>query len=161
MAKKTRSRRDYDEGEWFAIPLDSGGVAVGLIARADRKGKVLLGYFFGPRRSEAPSIRELKDYERHQAALVTMFGDLGLHNGRWTVIGAETWDRNAWPLPLFARMDAVSGECYVVKYDEGDLCTEVSIRPGSSEECAVLPRDLLSGYKAVEIKLDRLLPQTR
>lgn len=59
---------NYREGDWFALPLREGGFAVGVIARANPEA-ALLGYFFGPRRGEVPSLGELSDLRAGDAVL--------------------------------------------------------------------------------------------
>lgn len=49
---------DYREGECFAVPLRDSGFGAGVIARANPKAAPL-GYFFGPRREQAPTLEEM------------------------------------------------------------------------------------------------------
>jgi hypothetical protein len=77
----------YREGDWFAVPLRDVGYAVGLIARAN-PGGVLLGYFFGPRRSEVPGLEDVAGLRPGDAVLVRMFGHLGIVRGEVAVAGA-------------------------------------------------------------------------
>jgi len=70
----------YSEGSVFLVPLRDGGYARGVVARAGPKGKILMGYFFGPRlatRDDMP----LSDLAPAQAILRMRFADLGLING--------------------------------------------------------------------------------
>lgn len=48
----------YSEGQWFAIPLNNGGYALGIIVRGSYKTKGGLGYFFGPRYEDIPDGNE-------------------------------------------------------------------------------------------------------
>ena len=59
MAKE---KRRYEEGDWFAVPLQNGGYSLGLVARADGEGGVL-GYFFGPRREQLPTKADTQGLE--------------------------------------------------------------------------------------------------
>jgi hypothetical protein len=70
----------YREGTWFAIPLETGGFGVGVVARATKRGKVILAYFFGPHRSEVPSLDEVERLSPEDAVAVAHVGDLGLHD---------------------------------------------------------------------------------
>jgi Immunity protein 26 len=154
---RSRARKSYQEGDWFAVPLRNGGYAIGLIARGDGKG-IVLGYFFGPRREHVPSLDSVKILRRDQATLVTRFGDPGLRSGYWPIIGrAECWRREEWPLPLFARIDMTAQRAWVSRYDEETLRC-VDERTIDIMTAKNYPADLLSGYGAVEIKLTRLFP---
>ena len=83
----------YGEGDWFAVPLIDGGFAVGLIARANPSG-VLLGYFFGPQRSEVPAVEGIAGLRPGDAVLVRKFGHLGIVQGKWPLLGRlDGWDR--------------------------------------------------------------------
>jgi len=81
-----RRKRPYTEGDWIAVPLTGGGFAVGVVARANRKGG-LLGYFFGSRYQTLPSVASVAGHRAEDAILVRIFGDLGLIDGRWPVLG--------------------------------------------------------------------------
>ena len=133
MAKKS----NYREGDWFAVPLDDGGYAIGVAARANPKDGVLLGYFFGPRREEVPSLRDMQNLHAADAVLVGHFGHLGLTQGKWPNIGAfDDWDRTAWPMPVFVRYEQLSGRSFKVYYDDDDpnkRVKEEQIRPGTAE----------------------------
>jgi hypothetical protein len=153
MAKKL----PYKEGDWFAVPLENGGYGVGLIARSKPGGRILLGYFFGPRREHLPSLNDVQGLTVKDAILVRRFGDLGLYNKEWPIIGpSASWNRKIWPMPSFVREDVVSGETTLIDYSEDDL-TEVSERPGSPDDLHRYPEDGLSGYGAIGIKLTDLL----
>ena len=155
-AKNSRKVR-YTEGEWFAVPLRDGGFATGVIARAAPRGRVLLGYFFGPRRQSLPGVGELRDFRPEWAVLVTRFGDLSLVDGTWPILGkTENWNRERWPMPDFIRTDVISGSRQRVRYDQSDPASESDVGAvvGPSVD---LPKDGLMGSGSVEIKLTRLL----
>jgi hypothetical protein len=95
----------YSEGSVFLVPLRKGGYARGVVARASPKGKGLLGYFFGPRLSSA-DIAKVDNLDPNSAMLRVIFGDLGLINGEWQILGVvPNWDRTQWPMPDFVRRD--------------------------------------------------------
>ena len=75
----------YSKGDWFAVPLRSGGYATGVVARIVTKG-ILLGYFFGPRRVSIPPVNELVQAAAKDAVLVQRFGDLGIIQHGWPII---------------------------------------------------------------------------
>src|SRR5688500_15207999 len=89
----------YREGDWFAVPLRTGGYALGLAARSNRRG-IVLGYFVGPRSTQLPTVEQTQGLAAGNAVYVGMFGDLGLLHGEWPVIGQGTgFSRADWPLP--------------------------------------------------------------
>lgn len=114
------TRAHYREGDWFAVPLPEGGFAVGLVARAN-PGGVLLGYFFGPKRSDVPLLSQLAALRPGDAVLVAGFGHLGLQQGVWPILGRlETWDRRDWPMPVFVRHEELTRRSLRVFYDDDD-----------------------------------------
>jgi Immunity protein 26 len=149
----------YREGDWFAVPLRGGGFGAVIIARAmPSKEGVLLGYFFGPRHDSAPTLDELGALSASDVALVERFGDLGILDGTWLLVGhTDRWDRGAWPTPAFGRLEELTGRAFKVIYDDADpnrLLGEERIDPS---ELASMPKDGLSGAGAVERILARLL----
>lgn len=161
---KRKTKLPYAEGDWFAVPLRNGGYAVGLIARSGPSGKVLFGYFFGPKRDKLPTIDEVHGLTATHAILIGQFGDLGLLKGRWPILGgASRWEREAWPMPSLARIDVVSGAARKVTYSEDDPNRPIRETTCDPEEARQLPRDSLMGAGAVEIRLTNLLsaPQER
>lgn len=146
----------YSEGSVFLVPLRKGGYALGVIARCDAKGGVLLGYFFGPRLA-SPDAAALADLDPTDAILRIRFGALGLRNGEWTVLGmAPNWNRSEWPIPDFARRDPLGRmKSRRIHYSDGDPSLIEAECP--IEDDSGLTTDSLSGYGAVEIKLTKLL----
>jgi hypothetical protein len=53
-------RIKYYEGQWFAIPLRTGGYGLGVVVRGGNKTKGGLGYFFGPRYDSIPNEKEIE-----------------------------------------------------------------------------------------------------
>ncbi len=148
---------NYREGDWFAVPLRDGGFAVGVVARANPKG-ALLGYFFGPRRDEVPSLAEVAELKPDDAVLLRKFGHLGLTGGTWPIVGrVEGWDPVDWPMPTFVRYEELSGRSFHVFYDDNDpnkLLREEQIAPGTDEQG---PKDGLMGAGFAEKVLTTLL----
>ena len=153
-----RKKLHYKEGVWFAVPLRSGGFAIGLVARMDGKGSVI-GYFFGPSHKEIPSSLDFtKGLTPDDAIFIAHFGDLGLLKGTWKVLGErEPWIREKWPLPAFVRTDVISGKHRKVLYFEDNLLKEVQLVPIVAETAKRLPEDGIFGAGAVEIRLTKLL----
>jgi hypothetical protein len=145
----------YKEGSAFVVPLRNGGYGRGVVARASPKGRVLFGYFFGPRLTNASSAT-VEGLHPENAVLRVMFGDLGLMQGSWQVYAQiPDWDRTKWEMPDFIRHDGYSKKGWLVRYADDDpnrTDTQLLIDFDPS-----IPRDSLSGFGAVEIKLSRLL----
>ena len=148
----------YSEGDWFAVPLERGGWAVGVIARSQpRYGGVLLGYFFGPRRGSVPDLAELGGLSAGDALLVRRFGHLGIRGGEWPVIGRSAgWARSRWPVPLFLREPPFSGPV-LVQRDEDDLSRVVGRRPLTDGEVVEAVTEDLLGPAVLQKELDREL----
>jgi hypothetical protein len=114
------ARGSFSEGTVFAVPLRTGGLATGVLGRAGSSG-ILFGFFFGPRRKQLPRLESLGDLTPVDAVLIGRFGDLGLRNGRWPVLGTlPNWDRSRWPMPAFARRELITGATFCVIYDDAD-----------------------------------------
>jgi hypothetical protein len=147
----------YREGDWFAVPLRCGGFGVGLIGRAN-PGGVLLGYFFGPPRSEVPKLEDVAGLRPGDAMLVGKFGHLGIVQGKWPLLGRlDGWDRRDWPTPAFVRYEELTGRSFRVFYDDDDpnrVLREEQVAPGEAEQA---PTDGLMGAGFAEGALTRLL----
>lgn len=145
------------EGDWFAVPLRSGGFALGIAARVHAGGQ-LLGYFFGPSRSEQPTLADVEGLRPSDAVLVGMFGHLGIRNGTWPVLGTTPdWDRSQWPLPVFLRHEELNGRTLEVRYDDADPSRVIDETPVEPNSEAQGPEDGLMGAGFVEQRLTRLL----
>jgi len=155
---KGKKRLPYREGTWFAVPLRTNGFAVGVVARFAGDGRTF-GYFFGPKRKSIPTVKAVGNLTFEQAIWIGRFGDLGLLNGSWPILG-ETgqWDRAAWPLPAFVRTDDDDDEssaAYITVFS--DSLDPVSCKRCDPKLAKKYPEDALSGCGAVEIRLTDLL----
>jgi hypothetical protein len=157
----TRKRVPYKTGDWFGVPLRNGGFAVGVVARAQPRKGIVFGYFFGPRRETLPEVRELHGLKPANATLLAQFGDLGLLNRTWPIIGSSGSTRENWPMPRFVRRDAITGKPQLVTYGADDPSVELRVRACDAGECVGLPEDGVYGYGAVEIKLTDVLEHER
>jgi hypothetical protein len=148
----------YSEGTVFLVPLKNGGYCRGVVARTGPEGQVLFGYFFGPRLISAGNA-ERGDLEPSQAILRARFGDLGLINSEWQILGSvPQWRRTQWPIPDFVRRDLLGRKKPVrVRYADDNPSRIESETPVQEEEVAGLAADSMSGYGAIEIKLTKLL----
>lgn len=157
VAPKKSAPLPYREGDWFAVPLRRGGYGLGVAARMNGEG-VVLGYFFGPKREQAPSLKETTGLRASNASYVSLFGDLGLIDGKWPILGhSDLWRKELWPVPYFCRYHPeLDPRAFRVEYSEDTLAAidEAEISP---EECQRMPRDGLSGFGAIEITLGKLL----
>ncbi len=146
---------DYLEGDWFLLPLRDGLSACGIVARAAPKRRIAIGFFYLAPLDATASSLDLERFRPKEAALIARFGDLGLVDGSWTILGrARSWSRNAWPNPLFCRESPLDGSVSVVEYPNGDPAGTPRVRPGTREECAQLPRDGLYGSIAIQDTLE-------
>lgn len=147
---------NYHEGTWFGVPLRQGGFAVGLVARATTQGKVILCYFFGPRRQAVPALSEVERLKPSDAIRVLRVGDLSLIRAEWPIIGiASSWKRLDWPIPPFVRRDDLSRKAWRVHYSDFDPNAIDHEEPEKYE--SVLERDGLFGSGAAELMLTKEL----
>ncbi len=155
--KKKGGKLPYGEGDWIAVPLQSGGFGVGVIARASKRGKVLFGYFFGPRLNYLPTIDSARDHVAQNAKLVAIFGDHSLYCHEWRVLGHDSrWDRLKWPMPYFSRVDE-RGKAVKVRYSEDDPSVCFEEKPCSIDEARTYLEDSMLGSHILAQLLDELL----
>lgn len=148
----------YKEGTWFAVPLREGGYAAGVVAReVPGEGKIILAYFFGPKRDAVPAMEELERLTPDAAIKVARVGDLGIMEGSWPLVGeSENWDREKWPIPHFIRKDDISRTAWRVVYAD-DNPNEVILEAPVPYETSGYERDALLGAGAAEIVVTQLL----
>jgi hypothetical protein len=151
----------YREGDWFAVPLRDGDWAVGIVARKKPRARIVLGYFFGPRRKTLPCLDDLSRLTAAEADWISIFSANGIVRGDWPVIGQHpAWDRTAWPMPAFGYRLPLVDLCVRREYPDDDpQALFVRQTPISPEECARLPEDGTSFVGAVEIRLTLLFPK--
>ena len=148
------AKRNYHEGDWFAVPLGQGGYALGIIARTSQLG-VLLGYFFGPRRTELPTLDDVTGLRPDAAVWITRFTDHGLRGRRrsgilWPILGRlADWDRSTWPLPVFARLDSRTGHAFRVYYG------------GDDDQLTVVVNDWTGKHRLIHEKVKHPQPSPR
>lgn len=112
-------------GEWLAVQIRSDSWSLGLVARVGRRG-VLLGYFFGPRFAQVPRLSDAEGLVAANAVLVGMFGDLGIQEGTWRILGRQSgWDELDWPLPQFVRRDSLDYLVKFIRYSASDISVEI------------------------------------
>ena len=125
------------------LPVERGQYVVGLIARLPRRGGVLLGYFFGPRRTSPPGDDWLNGLHAQQATVVCRFKDSSLFRGEWKLLcSLNGFDRAHWPVPAFHRFDGsvthVPGGATVtdwrVQYGDDNLIVPLSETPAEAAD---------------------------
>jgi len=111
----------YPDSSVFLVPLKDGGFARGVVARTAPGGKLLLGYFFGPRLASQTEAN-LSGLESKDAVLSLRFGDLGLLKGLWPVVGKlPGWNPAKWPMPNAVRRDPLGKtKPILIRYDDND-----------------------------------------
>lgn len=135
----------YQQGQFFLLPLSRTEYAVGLIARVPRRGGVLLGYFFGPRRSKAPDEVTLNALTASQSVLACRFKDTALIRSEWPLLGLlARFDRSDWPVPAFHRFDGsttyIPGNAtsdWRVEYSDDNLIVPVDERPAEKTDLSL------------------------
>lgn len=158
--QKYKTRR-YKEGDWLAIPLDKGGYALGIIARANSKSDYLLGYFFLIRFSSLPDQEVMAKLTSKDSAMISWFSDIGIKEDKWQVIpNHKPFSRKDWPVPIFGRPNLVEhGKGFLIEYDQEEPISSQPIRETAcnSEQLTDLPIDRKSGHLALVKKLSHLL----
>jgi Immunity protein 26 len=146
-------RKNYQMGDWFAIPLRTKGFGLGLVARAKR-GRCL-GYFFGPLHLSLPSLRDCAGLTAKGAKFVERFSDYHIRVEYWPKLGVlPGWNKDDWPMPVFASM--LLGY-FTAHYPDDDPAVDPNLVRSTEEELQGLPKDRFAGSGAVEIMLTKAL----
>lgn len=150
-------RLPYKEGSWFSLPLDEKGYALGVVSRMAPRGKIIVAHFFGPCRTDQPTLADSIGLRAEDAVKCLRVGDLGLISGEWKVLGcSDDWSREAWPVPPFIRRDELSSRAWKVTYCDDDPGTPINEERVPFETTG-MERDALFGYKAAESAVARKL----
>ena len=146
------------EGDWFAVPLKNGEYGVVVVARCNRSDAIL-GYFFGPPSRTVPVIDDVAGLEPDGAALIGRSSALGIQTGEWPSIGRlENWNREEWPMPIFAYKDLLRENLYFWRYyDPDDPSKFTGQRMVPSDTTPQGPIDGCYGYVAAQIVLSQRL----
>jgi hypothetical protein len=154
------TKRLYREGDLFAVPLRDHGYALGLVARCQPRGRILFGYFFSSRHSAPPKLSDLSTLAPDDAVLRCRFGDLGIAERSWPVLGQlPGWNREIWKMPAFVRVEALTGHKMQVIYSDADPSVEVG-ETGLAHDAETEPKDGLAGSGFVELRLTNLVNQS-
>ncbi|MEW9898391.1 Imm26 family immunity protein [Chitinivorax sp. PXF-14] len=143
-----------NNGTVVLVPVVPAGFAIGVVIRADGKGRAV-GAFFGPRVNSASDVNA-SELQLESAVLVCRFGDHGLHTKRWPMIGViPSWGSAPWHVTKFSRRHDNPDLCYVTEYDESlNVISEVVL---PAAEGKALPDEAQYGSGVVEAKLAKLL----
>jgi hypothetical protein len=151
------AREKVTSGNWYAVPLQGDAIyAVGVVTHIGHSHRdLLMGYFFGPVRSNIPMLADVVTSRPADAILIAKFGFGNIH---WPLLGRDPdWQSELWPIPAFGRVMDPPGIGVRMVYSNNDpygifVETRVSI-----EEALSLPSDSFFGSIAVEIVLTKLL----
>lgn len=149
----------YKEGDWFAIPLGDGTFVAARVARATKKGKVILGYFFGPPFRSLPDVGSISKLQPQEAILVARLGDLRLVRGEWPVLGQNDWNRESWPMPVLVSRNILSGKTLGRVYSDTDPSELISESVIPSQEADGLWSDGVFGADLIVTRLESILKQ--
>ena len=142
-------------GSVVLVPLAPDEFAVGVVIHTAGKG-CCVGAFFGPRVRSASEV-DTGGLRLENAVWVCRFGDYGIHNSLWPVIGAiPNWASAPWSVTSFARGHDDPTLCYITEYD--NVLNVKSDRVAPASEGQALPKDSLCGSAIVEKLLAKLLP---
>jgi len=149
------STSTYKLGDVFLVPLGDEGRALGVVARANKKKGIIVGYFF----KGLPD--NMTDYTAlgltpSRAIKILRFGDLALMEGNWPVVShLKDWQSEEWPMPKFVREDPFTKRAWLVSYADDDPSVELG-----EEQFAGNPMDYpkasLAGAGFVEKLLTKL-----
>src|SRR4051794_33512373 len=96
--KRPRLRR----GDWIAIPLSSGGIAVGYVTGVSPDNKLFVGYLSGKRFEIAPSMNEVAGLRPEHAIVVSRVSSYAIADGHCSIIGYQPVGPE-WAMPEFRR----------------------------------------------------------
>jgi Immunity protein 26 len=110
-----------DNGDLFIVLQGERRIALGLIARGGKKaGK--LGYFFRIELYDDAKDKANLKLDPEQAIWIQMFGDLHILRGKWPIVGKlNDFNRDDWPMPVFAHRDDLIDVDYIRTYNEDSL----------------------------------------
>ncbi len=149
------TNNSYSEGDFFAVPLKSGGYGIGIVVCAGAKGTAV-GRFFLPVQDEIPAIDKLNRYDERDSVHIEHFRDGGLRDGTWKIIGQHPrWDSYEWPIPRFGvfqpNANDSAGQAFEVELDE-DL-KAFRQKKISIDQFRTLPLEMISSSKAAQITI--------
>jgi hypothetical protein len=157
--KKAKTKKvKYREGDWFGVPLESGGWGIGIVARRDKRGGIV-GFFFGPPRKELPKSTEELDRLHHtQAVWRADIGSLGIERGTWPILGHHAnWSHERFPNPWFGWIDTSGRVAHKTQWCPDEHPDEPLEEYCPVEEAMQLPGNDAFPAGAAEWTLDQIL----
>lgn len=149
----------YVNGDVVAVPLrDDSSFGLVLIVGHDGVGAAI-GYLFDSIHPDQPTdVTQLTGIGPENVLRASRFGDLGLMNGTWLVVGQHpSWQEQEWPLLEFGGRRWAGKYAFTAVYEPEDVSRKNREEPITEDEYELLPRDAFSGSGAVEIVLTHLL----
>jgi hypothetical protein len=145
----------FQEGDWFLVPLLSGGYSAGRIARIGTSH--IYCFFFGERFREIPDLDRFLGYTKDRAVLEGITLDVALTREQWPLLGPYgPWQRGEWTMPrLFQGLDRL------IVLDPDNPSVELSnVYGGDSLQIGTYPAPGSMHPRGVEWELDYLVPRT-
>ena len=154
-----KKKISYEEGDWFAVPLNQGGYSLGRISRIGSRGGVLLGFFFKGCYQTLPLLDAYASLTPDDAILICHFCDPGLRNLTWPVLTKPLlWNRADWSWTDFGHIDALDpNQAFRRTYDDNDPFTMISQLQITPFAAKLLPKDGLGGHIFIQNRLSKLV----
>ncbi|AXV81373.1 Imm26 family immunity protein [Ralstonia solanacearum] len=149
------SSHTYKEGDVFFVPLGGGECALGVVARANRKKGIVVGYLFKGFPENAPDYTTL-DLAADCIVKILRFEDLALTKGNLPIVfHLKDWHAEEWPIPKFVREDPFTKRACFVSYADDDPSIELGEEPFAGNPMDY-PKAGLAGAGFVEKLLAKL-----
>jgi hypothetical protein len=154
------ARRNYDEGQWFLIPVPEKYLAdapdhrfgAGLVARGKR-GAIVFIYVFGPWERE-PEPERLASLQPGGELLLELMSDRWLRDGTFKLLAlAAEFSRERWPMPEFSMYMGGDNQAWAIKTSPDEPFSAVDRRPITPAEAYALPAWAVGGFARVYRKL--------
>ncbi len=147
------------EGDWFTVPLENEGNALGLVSRYMHNGKIALGYFFEYPGNENDIESHIRKLTPDDSILITLFNWPPDKDPIYRIIYHDNdWDRDKWPVPFFGHVDVLNPwRAMKTYYDFDDPDNFDKSMIVSPEEVASLYPEILYGYLSLPSKLDKII----
>jgi Immunity protein 26 len=147
------------EGEAFAVPMQDGRYAIGVIARVEtkrpRKPYGIYVYFFAPYNSKERLHKCLPRLTAKNYVARLNTSALDIYDGIWTRIGMlPEWNKPDWPFPEFYVQNDFTKKFFKRVLSETDLISYAQQYP--IDEIKDLEEDTLHGSESASNEVLRL-----